>query len=339
MKPLITIFLIAMFCSCNSQTAGISKKEVQEEVASIDKQTDTSDGVVYFSFDDGTSWVNKSQGLPVDISITDIAISNEHLGISTKQNGIFLFDFQRNKWVSLELNPPIEYLESLYFHQNKIFAGTQNSGVFISNDQGKTWASHNEGLGNLTIRKFAVIDHKVYVGTNGGLFSWNEKETMWKSEYGSNALQVNGITESAGEIYIGTNQGVYKTSKYFRDWKQVLPNRSLHNISSDGQTVYAMVYNELFFSYDKGFTWKSMQKGLPAQLYSFQVMKKDNVVLVGQWDGVYKRAASVSTNSGWEHSSKGLPSKFAVTEIKSFKNIVVIGCSERRLRKGMTTDK
>jgi hypothetical protein len=82
-----------------------------------------------------------------------------------------------------------------------------------------------------------------------------------------------------------------------------------------------------------------MQKGLPAELYSFQVMKKDNVVLVGQWDGVYKRAVSENPKAAWTFSSKGLPSKFAVTEMKIYKNIVVIGCSERRLRKGMTTNK
>jgi photosystem II stability/assembly factor-like uncharacterized protein len=343
MKSVLTILLFAVFSSCNSQTSSIPKKEVQIEpnISTYKpvKQTDTSDGIVYFSFDNGTSWENKSQGLPKDISLTDIAVSNEHLGVTTKQDGIFLFDFQSSTWVSLATNPPAENLEALYFHQNKIFAGTQNSGVFISNDLGKTWALHNDGLGNLTIRKFAAIDNQLYVGTNGGLFSWNERENKWKSEYGAQQLQVNGITELAGEIYIGTNQGAYKTSKYLRDWKLVLPNRSLHNIGSDGQIVYAMVYSELFFSYDKGFTWHSMQKGLPAELYSFQVMKKDNVVLVGQWDGVYKRAVSENPKAAWTFSSKGLPSKFAVTEMKIYKNIVVIGCSERRLRKGMTTNK
>jgi ligand-binding sensor domain-containing protein len=343
MKSILTILFFAFFSSCNSQSSSIPKKEVQtKDIVSnykTDQQIDTSDGIVYFSFDNGTSWENKSQGLPKDIALTDIAVSKEHLGVTTKKNGIFLFDFQTNSWASLATNPPTDHLEALCFYQNKIFAGTQNSGVFLSNNQGKTWTLHNKGLSNLTIRTFAVIDTQLYVGTNGGLFSFNKKENNWKLEYGNNSLQVNGITQLAGEIYIGTNQGAYKTSKYFRDWKPVLPKRSLHNISSDGQTVYAMVYNELFFSYDKGFTWQSMQKGLPSELYSFQVIKKDHVVLVGQWDGVYKRAALEKPKGVWEFSSKGLPSNFAVTEMKIYKNIIVIGCSERRLRKGMTINK
>lgn len=343
MKPILTILLFAFFSSCNSQTPGIPKKEIQNEgivsTYKSNKQTDTSDGIVYFSFDNGVSWENRSQGLPKDISLTDMAVSDKYLGVTTKQNGIFLFDFQANSWVSLSTIPSTDNLDALYFYQNKIFAGTQNNGVFLSDDQGKTWALHNNGLSNLTIRKLVAIDNKLYVGTNGGLFSFNGEENKWKLEYGDEFLQVNGLTELGAEIYIATNQGVYKTSKYFRNWKPVLPNRSIHNIGSDGQTVYAMVYNELFFSYDKGFTWQSMQKGLPAELYSFQVMKKDNDILVGQWDGVYKRAVSDNAKASWGFSGEGLPRKFSVTEMKFYKNIIVIACSERRLRKGMTTNK
>jgi ligand-binding sensor domain-containing protein len=343
MKSIFIILLSAIFSSCKSQTSSIPEKNVQTaHIDSIYKpvvQLDISDGIVYFSFNNGATWENKSQGLPKDVFLTDIAISDKHLAVTTKQNGIFLFDFQTNTWAGLSMNPLTNNVDALYFHQNKMFAGTQHGGVFISNDQGKTWTSHNNGLRNLTIRKLAVIDNKLYAGTNGGLFSWNDMENKWEIVYGDNQLQVNGITEASGEIYIGTNHGAYKSSKYFRDWKLILPNRSLHNIDSDGQIVYAMVYNELFFSNDKGLTWQSMQKGLPAELYSFQVMKKDNVVLVGQWDGVYKRETSENLKAGWAFSSKGLPSENAVTEMKIYKDIIIIGCSKRKLRTGVTTNK
>jgi ligand-binding sensor domain-containing protein len=207
---------------------------------------------------------------------------------------------------------------------------------------GKTWVTANEGLKDLTIRKFAVFNHKLYAGTNGGLYSLNKKENNWNLEYGQSDLQVNGITALNGEIYIGTNKGVYKHAERQKDWKEMLANHSLHNISSDDRTVYAMTYDRLFASFDKGNTWQNMQQGLPDNLYTFQILKKDNIVFAGQWDGVYKKETSshlMNLNHAWKSSNKGLPAKFAVTEMKSYRHIIVIGCSERKLRNGVTVNK
>jgi hypothetical protein len=43
-----------------------------------------------------------------------------------------------------------------------------------------------------------------------------------------------------------------------------------------------MTYNELFSSADKGESWQSIQKGLPKELYTFNVIKNYNAVFAGQ---------------------------------------------------------
>lgn len=300
------------------------------------KSVDENNGIIYFSLDNANTWEDKSNGLPENITLTDIAVSIKLIGATTKQHGIFFYNFQEDRWVKTAGSPQTtSNLDALIFLDNKLFVGSENAGVFVSADEGKTWISVNQGLGNLTIRKFATIDNVLYVATNGGLFSLNEKGNQWTLEFGQNSLQVNGITEFDGEIYIGTNRGIFKSEILKKGWKQVMGNRALHNISSDNRVVYAMTYNELMASFDRGNTWQSLQKGLPAQLYSFQLLEKDNIVFVGQWDGVYKKHSS----TGWVFSSIGLPGKFAVTEMKIYQNILIIGCSERKLKNGMTTDK
>lgn len=298
---------------------------------------DTEMGIIYFSADNGNSWQNKSNGFPGGIFITDMAVSENLLGVSTKQNGIFLYNNQNNLWENISTKPQIKNnIDALFFFNNKIFAGTQNGGIYISANNGKNWRELNNGLRNLTIRKMAVFHNKLYAGTNGGLYSLNEKENKWILEFDKNGLQVNGMTGYAGEIYIGTNHGAFKWSKQTKTWEQIMTNRSLHNISSDNHAVYAMVYNELFQSTDKGKTWQSIQNGLPEKLYTFQVMTKDSVSLAGQWYGIYRKINSgppLYLSSGWKSSNNGLPSEFAVTEMKIFKNMFVIGCSERGLRK------
>jgi photosystem II stability/assembly factor-like uncharacterized protein len=308
MKLILSILLLAGYCCKSNKVVPI-----------IDNK-----GIVYFSADNGANWMNKSKGLPDSIFLTDIAASATLLGVATKRHGIFLFDFQNEVWVKTVATPQTsDNLDALYFHHDKIFTGTQRDGIFVSKDKGRTWTQYNDGLVDLTIRKFAVIDNTLYVGTNGGLYSLNEKQNKWISEYGQSPLQVNGIIEFDNEIYIGTNQGAFKTVQRQSDWIQIMKNRSLHNISVAGKMVYALAYNELFASADKGNSWHSEQMGMPEGKYSFQLLQKDNVVLVGQWDGIYRN----DSLKNWTAANNGLPKRFAVTEMKPYKDLVVIASS------------
>jgi ligand-binding sensor domain-containing protein len=280
-------------------------------------------GIVYFSFDNGQTWVNRSRGLPANIFLSDMAVSNDFLGLTTKKNGVFTFDFSTEEWKAIKSIPTeSDEINALYFHQNRLLVGTKNSGIFISSDKGGNWADYNEGLQNLTIRKLIVIEDKFYAGTNGGLYLYDKLSKKWKLEYGHSSLQVNGIKELNGEIFIGTNQGAFRRKN--NKWEQIMSNRSLHNIGSDRKNIYALTYNELFVSPDKGTTWHSDQKGMPVGMYTFQVIEKDNTVLAGQWDGVYVKTVS----QGWALSNRGLPPNFPVLEIVFTSDFIVAGSSQ-----------
>ena len=264
----------------------------------------TDKSIVYFSSDNGNSWVDKSDGLPAPIVVPDFAVSGDMLALASKQQGIYLYDFGKVKWQRLAGKPATSTdLDALFIKNNNFITGTHGDGIFVSANNGATWQAMNSGLGNLTIRKIVEIENVL--------------------EFGTGSLQVNGITALDGEIFIGTNQGVFKSIKGLNNWIKILPNQSLHNISSDDKTVYAMVYSELFVSTDKGRSWQSDQRGMPAGMYSFHVTRKDNALFVAQWDGVYRKYGG----SNWTLASKGMPAKFPVTELKVFKNLLMAGSS------------
>ncbi|ULQ52675.1 WD40/YVTN/BNR-like repeat-containing protein [Flavihumibacter fluvii] len=317
MKNTLLILLLSILNSCNGQDKG-------------------AEGIVYFSRDKGMTWKNTSDGLPEKISIGlgGIAASTSMLGLATKEDGIFIFDFKANKWLSIPTDEQIIKSNpgGLIFFKNEIFVGTQFGGIFSSTNQGKNWTSKNSGLGNLTVRKFAEIDNTLYAGTNDGLYSYNEVLKKWKFEYGQSSLQVNGIAELDGTIYIATNKGIYTPAGNSKNWKQVFPGHSLHNISSSENTIYAMAYNELFSSADRGKSWQSIQSGLPKGLYTFNVTKNHTTVFAGQWDGVYRKDGP---GEAWKYSGNGLPGGFAATNLKTYHGILIISCSERKLKQGM----
>lgn len=275
---------------------------------------------------------SKSKGLPPEsqLGLGGIAVSGDKLAIVTKENGVYVFDSENDLWENIPTDKQI--LENnpgtIAFFNNQIFVGTQKGGVFYTATQGKTWESLNTGLANLTIRRLVRVNDKIYAGTNGGLYAFNEPLKKWEQQYKNNKLQVNNVTGFNGNILIATNQGVFSSPENKKEWKQVLANRSVHNISSDSETIYAMVYNELLASTNNGKTWKNIQKGLPAELYTFNVVNTGNAIFAGQWDGVYRKHYH---REHWKMFSNGLPLNVAISNIKMYKGALVVSGNERKL--------
>lgn len=337
---LILTLLLFTFISCNEQSSRHNDSE-QNVVNSnmLKKSNDENNGIIYFSVDNGNTWKNASAGLPqkVRIGLGGVAVSEQLLGVATKEYGVYIYHFNDSTWVNVPTEQQIMdgNIGSLAFYKNTIYIGTQHKGIFYSQDNGKTWATQNTGINDLTIRRFIEYNNRLYVCTNDGFYALNEKTSSWKSDYRNNSLQVNGATVFKGSFYIATSKGVYKKEKE-NDWSAVLPNHSVHNISSDSTQLYAMTYNELLLSSNDGINWQSAQDGLPKELYTFNVLHHNDVVFAGQWDGVYRKTNS---DTQWKRSSNGLPADFAATNLKAYNGILVITTSERKLKAGMTTEK
>lgn len=303
------------------------------------KNNDENIGIVYFSADEGNTWKNASVGLPqkVRIGLGGLAVSEKLLGVATKELGVYLFNLEDNIWVNIPIEKQIidANIGGLIFYENAIYVATQNKGIFYTKDSGKTWLTQNIGLHNLTIRRFFEFANKLYVCTNDGFYLFDEISNNWKLEYGTSLLQVNGATVFNGHFYIATNQGLF-TNIEGNNWKNVLPNHSVHNVSSDNDQIFAMTYNELLLTSNDGLNWQKAQDGLPPTLYTFNVLNQNNLLFAGQWDGVYKKT---KLSYRWQQSSNGLPESFAATNLKVFNGVLVITTAERKLHKNMATEK
>lgn len=327
MTNLFFFLIIAIFWNSSGSKFQAGSTFNSEINSNKTTQTGEQRGILYFSFDGGKTWKNKSHGLPdeVEIGLGGIAVSGQMLGIATKGNGIYLFNFELDHWeaVPTEKNLLQAGPGAMAIHENNIYAGTQQKGVFCTGDKGKTWQLFNGGLTNLTIRRFCEFSGKLYVCTNDGFYSKNGNR--WQLEYGQASLQVNGATSFRGNLFLATNRGIFKKQND-TTWVNSSPEFNLHNISSDKDQIYAMTYNKLLMVSKYGVAWQNLQSGLPKDLYTFNVVPFQNSVLAGQWDGVYKREMN---SQNWEYSGMGLPAKFPVTNLVIFNNLLVLSTSKR----------
>lgn len=296
--------------------------------------------IIYFSYDNGLTWTNKSRGLSAmtSIGLGGIAVFENKLALVSKENGLYFFNEFEDKWINIPAKA--ELLDgapgALLIAENQVYVGTKNNGIYHSKDFGRTWHTMNNGLKSLTIRKLARFEDRLYAGTNAGLYSFDESKNKWKLEYGSEVLQVNGVAAFNGNIVIATNQGGFALFKERKQWNKIFSYGALHNISSVGNVIFAMAYNELFSSGDNGKTWTKIQAGLPAQLYTFNVVKAGDIFFAAQWDGIYRKNKE---STEWEFSGSGLPNDFAFSNMQVYKNIIVVSGNKRELKEGLTTDR
>ncbi len=127
----------------------------------------TADANLYLSTDNGESWTDlKSGQLSSTINYvmwkgTDIYLGTD-LGVyvSTNQGGTWSL---RNNGLKGEAK-----ITFLRFANNKLIAGTQNAGVYFSEDNGNFWFEFNEGIPDMSIISLESDNFYLYAGTEYG---------------------------------------------------------------------------------------------------------------------------------------------------------------------------
>lgn len=124
---------------------------------------------------------------------------------------------------------------------DRVFLGTEDNGVLISNDGGETYEASNTGFINRQVRA-VVADRK----EPGRVYS--------------------------GVIFDGTNSGFFVSEDGGLTWQQSMDGMgvrdvySIQQLESNPQTIYAGTNHGLFRSDDQGRTWSFVKKVDPATL-------------------------------------------------------------------------
>jgi len=116
---------------------------------------------------------------------------------------------------------------------DRVFLGTDDFGVLISNDGGESYEPSNAGFVSRQVRtmvadlteKGRIYAGVIFDGPNGGLFVSEDGGTTWKqSMRGMGVRDVYSIYQPVTHpdtIYAGTNHGVYRSDDRGRNWARV----------------------------------------------------------------------------------------------------------------------
>ncbi len=233
-------------------------------------------GVVYggtekgycYSTDNGYTWCTFNDGLSTSTNISSILVIDSCVFAGTT-DGVYELSKDSMTWEHRGLtDQDVTCLTSI---GTIIYAGTYNSGVFKSLDNGENWTEVNDGLEYPGIRSMLIKGSTIFVGTEGG-------------------------------VYKSTDQGISWIAA-----KNGLPENTVHALTLSGANLLASVWAwGIYMSTDNGESWNTVNSGLPSgdlHLYAFANVSS-TTVLVGGSEGTF-----ISTNSGlsWTGINNGLP--------------------------------
>ncbi|HDP98748.1 MAG TPA: hypothetical protein ENN22_06145 [bacterium] len=185
---------------------------------------------IFKTTDSGESWREKNVGLTstftpaVIIDRTD----RQRLWVAT-ESGIHQSFNGAESWqpvalLGLGIRTIVQHPEKPHL----LAVGTEDDGVFISSDHGKSWQRHNRGLTHLTVYALAFASQNpelIYVGTfQGGVFKSIDGGKSWVAvNQNLRVLDIHALLvdpQNESRVFAGTmNDGVWMSQDSGANWK------------------------------------------------------------------------------------------------------------------------
>lgn len=185
---------------------------------------------IYKTTDGGRSWAEKNKGLTSTFTPTVVIDQLDHsLLFCATESGVHRSKTGGEKW------EPIGLLglgiRTLIQHPQKpelLAVGTEDDGVFISNDYGKTWQQKINGLTHRTVYALTFAPRNpavIYAGTfQGGIFKSSDGGASWRAvNNGLRLLDIHALLVDPTDlntVYAGTlNDGIWMSNNGGTNWR------------------------------------------------------------------------------------------------------------------------
>lgn len=268
-----------------------SKLESNSEVPETPKVS-SKKSPLYYSSDQGLSWVSCGEGLPPEAWITYVLGQDGELVVGTEAHGVWKSTENKTTWKSIGQDLPGKKINALFVNKDKIYTGVFQKGIFQTEDGGKHWESLNLDLPNLSVMNIAGIGEELLIATDAGIFKSREGQSRWEAVY--EGPQVVSLSQMGETWFAGGVSGVLRSVDEGETWEVVDNKGALHMTAIVNEVVVAMYINGVVTaSSDEGKTWQVAKYGPTGGSYVYEAIGAGDQMLMSNNYGVHR-----STNKG-----------------------------------------
>ncbi|HET7153522.1 MAG TPA: hypothetical protein VFJ29_07120, partial [Candidatus Kapabacteria bacterium] len=190
---------------------------------------------VYRSSDNGTTWKSLSNGLDTVLINYNrfFRVKDNTLFLQTTGNSFFTSTDNGDSWKLLNYKIDSNRITAIVISDSGyIFAGTRDSGVYLSKDKGKTWKATSFGnhqIGSMVITAYNHLivtspdmsgNYWPYVSTDNGNY-WQACPVPTGSISGSPVYPYTLTADDSGYVFIGSESYIGRSTDGGFTWEAI----------------------------------------------------------------------------------------------------------------------
>jgi photosystem II stability/assembly factor-like uncharacterized protein len=168
-------------------------------------------GGVYKSSDGGDSWTEVKSGIPANARILSIVGSGNAVFAGSDTGGVFMMTNGGTSWTAVNSGLTDKHIFQLAAMGAKLFAVTLGN-VFISGNNGTSWAAYSSSLKNINCF-FVLNNQLFAGTDSSGVYLSDDNGATWTSSGSGMPAhtRVWSLAASSDNIFAGTSTGVWRT--------------------------------------------------------------------------------------------------------------------------------
>ncbi|MFQ6043592.1 MAG: sigma-70 family RNA polymerase sigma factor, partial [Candidatus Poribacteria bacterium] len=199
-----------------------------------------------------------------------------------------------------------------------IYAGTDDSGIFRSEDGGNTWVQRNKGLDFPHVEALIRVGKTIYAGTRiGGVFRSKDGGDSWEHSGLKESIIRTLASSKDGTLYASVfKKGIFRSDDGGNSWAQLdtswtqfdtnfmgHANNVIWSLLVKGNTIYAGTQGKVFRSQDEGDSWTEIKpKFTDGTIYALAA-SGDTLYAGTAGDGIFR---SRDKGNSWTQINTGL---------------------------------
>jgi photosystem II stability/assembly factor-like uncharacterized protein len=224
-------------------------------------------GWVYRSANRGTSWERFQQGFQERRTTSFTALPGGRLLAGTVA-GLHLSDDNGKTWRRVG-DPGVSILAIAYHpaQPDRIYFGTEGSGLWVSTDNGETLYPSTNGMTNVRISTLSAVGNELLVGvTHAGPFSGlhrsPDRGRSFKSDFAT-LPPVLDLATHRGRLFAATERGIFERRGSGWHWMRDLGEARVEELIEGGPRLAARTPDRLYELGGKGFAPRPFKHGVP----------------------------------------------------------------------------